>query len=143
MEASGSGGRSSQARVTTSCSWSDDRNTDTALVVDVLNRVELQQHLICQQAKKRARQHSHKQCRPKNSFRILVETSQTPLQSRTTVPSMHFSTDKCSKHAFRALQTVLDMCWYLTAAVPTCEVDCVGYLRCQTAASSQQLCENQ
>ena len=43
LEASGSGGRSSQARVTTSCSWSDDRNTDTALVVDVLNKVELQQ----------------------------------------------------------------------------------------------------
>lgn len=43
VEASGSGGRSSHARVTTSCSWSDDLNTDTALVVDVLNRVELQQ----------------------------------------------------------------------------------------------------
>lgn len=43
VEASGSGGKSSQASMTTSCSWSEDRSTDTALVVDVLNRVELQQ----------------------------------------------------------------------------------------------------
>lgn len=42
VEASGKGGRSSQARVTTSCNWSEDRSTEAALVVEVLNSVELQ-----------------------------------------------------------------------------------------------------
>lgn len=43
VEASGSGGSSSQAKVTTSCSWSEDRSTEAALVVEVLKSVELQQ----------------------------------------------------------------------------------------------------
>ena len=41
-EASGRGGRSSQARVITSCSWSEERSTEAALVVAVLKSVELQ-----------------------------------------------------------------------------------------------------
>ena len=40
--ASGSGGRSSHASVMTSCSWSEERSTEAALVVEVLNSVELQ-----------------------------------------------------------------------------------------------------
>lgn len=42
VEASGSGGNSSQPKVMTSCSWSEDRSTEAAFVLEVLNSVELQ-----------------------------------------------------------------------------------------------------